>query len=191
MILQSRESCFFLVKSGYYLIVIVGTILPFLQILTGVHSNLETTPLADALQSVQSKVSAAFSVALCLPLIVDLLIDGVQYILNTNASNKSHNNDSTKNSMGVDVVDRIEVMMVIAGNLIQHLIMLFPMHGYRNIALLYCCARRSCSVLIIGSICHSLHRYNKDDNPYQTSNNRIFDLSGIYYYYRKNNKMTR
>ena len=149
-------------RNAHLLIVAFGGILCFLPVLLGMESNLENSSVANALSSTEAKLSGVVSLTLCLPLIVDLFIDNVQnFFLRSVSKNRYFRNDK---NLGIDVIDRFEVTLVIIANLISYTVMFLP-DKTKNIALIFCCARRCYFLLICGSVTCSFNRYSNRDFP--------------------------
>ena len=152
-------------REFHLMIILIGGILTFLPLLMGSRSNLEDSTLANALPSFEAKLSGVVSLTLCLPLTIDLIIDGLQKYFIANTSSKTNGKKSNISTTGVvDVVNHVEIMMVIVANSINHFVLFLP-DDTRNLALLYVCARRCYSMLIVGSICFTLHRCSQKDFP--------------------------
>ena len=153
-------------KVAYLLIIIVGSILTFLSYFSKLYSFLEGAQLTTGLRSDNSKLSAIISITLCVPLIIDVVIDLFhEYVFTKNKQQQIRHsvkgNKTTfikKKIVDFDVVDRLEILLMVSGNLLS--IVPFLPHDTLNLGLLYVCCRRCQTMLFYGSACCTLHRYN-------------------------------
>ena len=163
--IYQRFKLFFNSRNAHFLIIAIGGIMCFLPVLLGIKSNLENSSLADALSSTEAKLSGVVSLTLCLPLTIDLFIDNVQnYFLRTFSKNRYLRKEVTNKNLGIDVIDRFEVIMVIIANFVTYIVMFLP-EETKNIALLFSCSRRCYFLLIFGSVSCSFNRYSNEDFP--------------------------
>ena len=153
-------------KVVYLLTIVVGSILTFLSYFLNSYSFLEGGRLTTGLRSDNSRISAVISITLCVPLIIDVVIDLFhEYMFTKNKQQQIResvkgNKKSLikKKIVDFDVVDRLEILLMVAGNLLS--IVPFLPYDTFNLGLLYVCCRRCQVMLFFGSACCTLHRYN-------------------------------
>jgi hypothetical protein len=148
----------------YFVICIVGGILCFLPVFTGVESNLEKTPLSDVLHigDVTSE-SAAITLALAVPTAIDRCIDiCLQVARRIEGKGDLENVENNANFLG-----DLDLTVALIGFSIAPAIQLQARspHAPDNITLRAICAARCRGLLVLGMLMISMSRKCKSFWP--------------------------
>lgn len=130
-----------------------------LPLCLGITSHLEDRPLRAALgSSNQFYYSSVASIALAVPLFLDVLFDICNLVISADSqSSKSRGNRTAR----YNFLNNSERLLILLGIVIQPLVVLVPSNT-SNLALIFVCCNKCQQNWVGGTIALSLRRYDKD-----------------------------
>lgn len=130
-----------------------------LPLCLGLSSHLEDRPLRAALgSSNQFYYTSVASIALAVPLFLDVLFDICNLVISADSqSSKSRGNKTER----YNFLNNSERLLILLGIIIQPLVVLVPSNT-SNLALIFVCCNKCQQNWVGGTIALSLRRYDKD-----------------------------
>lgn len=145
----------------YEILCLISGLCCLLPLLLGIKSNLEERPLrASICSSLEFSYSSIASIALVIPLFIDVIFDILNSADQSPTAVKKRRMSSSRNAR-YSFLNITERILILSGVAILPMLVFVPTTT-SNLAFIYVCCCKCQQTLVGGTVALSLRRYNKD-----------------------------